>query len=310
MTSALPTFETIRLGLQGAVATVTLNRPQRLNAAPPQMFAELHAALKLLPGLGARALLITGEGRAFCSGADLQDMGGRGKEVSRGALAYEALTQTYSPALQALAQRRGRQQDFRRAGECFVKGFGAFVRSFLEDVAQPVGFVKDDQVPVDGFQIGAFVGGEFVGRNEDSVGIERIQPVGFFRLIVISGLDDFAGQGKLAGQFLLPLFAQRSWDNQQNAPLFFRPTLGDDQRGFDGFSQADFIGQDYALGHWRTQREHGGIHLMRVQINFGGGNRTRKFVGGIPVQRQQVRQILALEKSISGHEFFPLVEDC
>ena len=61
---------------QGAVATVTLNRPQRLNAAPPQMFAELHAALKLLPGLGARALLITGEGRAFCSGADLAGRGG------------------------------------------------------------------------------------------------------------------------------------------------------------------------------------------------------------------------------------------
>jgi len=104
MTSALPTFETIRLGLQGAVATVTLNRPQRLNAAPPQMFAELHAAPRPGSSLSARALLITGEGRAFCSGADLQDMGGRGKDVSRGALAYEALTQTYSPALQALAQ--------------------------------------------------------------------------------------------------------------------------------------------------------------------------------------------------------------
>lgn len=112
--SSLPRYETIRLGLQGTVATITLNRPQRLNAAPPQMFAEMHAALELLPGLGARALLITGEGRAFCSGADLQDMGSRGAEVSRGegtsappsrgALAYQALTQTYSPALMALAQ--------------------------------------------------------------------------------------------------------------------------------------------------------------------------------------------------------------
>jgi len=101
-TQTLPPFETIRLGLQGAVATITLNRPQRLNAAPPQMFGEMHAALKLLPALGARALVITGDGRAFCSGADLQDMGGSAP-ATRGAGAYQALTQTYSPALLALA---------------------------------------------------------------------------------------------------------------------------------------------------------------------------------------------------------------
>ena len=72
---SLPHFETIRLDLRGSVAVLTLNRPQRLNAAPPQMFAEIHDALRVLPGLGARALLITGEGRAFCSGADVQNMG-------------------------------------------------------------------------------------------------------------------------------------------------------------------------------------------------------------------------------------------
>ena len=72
MTAATPpTFETIRFAVEGNVAKITLNRPQRLNAAPPQMFAEIHQALKALPDLGARALLVTGEGRAFCSGADL-----------------------------------------------------------------------------------------------------------------------------------------------------------------------------------------------------------------------------------------------
>ena len=57
MSDPTPTaFETIRLTTQDAVATITLNRPQRLNAAPPQMFQEIHAALQQLPALGARAL--------------------------------------------------------------------------------------------------------------------------------------------------------------------------------------------------------------------------------------------------------------
>ncbi|OYU45103.1 MAG: 2-(1,2-epoxy-1,2-dihydrophenyl)acetyl-CoA isomerase [Burkholderiales bacterium PBB4] len=107
--TALPHFDTLRLHLDGSVAVLTLNRPQRLNAAPPQMFAELHRALGQLPALGARALLITGEGRAFCSGADLQGgladaaTSSTGAAPSRGDQAYQALSTAYSPALLALA---------------------------------------------------------------------------------------------------------------------------------------------------------------------------------------------------------------
>jgi 2-(1,2-epoxy-1,2-dihydrophenyl)acetyl-CoA isomerase len=99
----LPSFETIRLEQTGAVAVITLNRPQRLNAAPPQMFAEIGTALHQLPAMGARALLITGEGRAFCSGADLQGRGASDTS-SRGAGAYQALTGTYSPTMLALSR--------------------------------------------------------------------------------------------------------------------------------------------------------------------------------------------------------------
>ncbi len=102
--TALPTFETIRLERQGAVATITLNRPQRLNAAPPQMFIDLRAALAQLPGLGARALVITGEGRAFCSGADLASRADGQAPTSRGANAYQALTEHYSPTMMALSR--------------------------------------------------------------------------------------------------------------------------------------------------------------------------------------------------------------
>lgn len=104
MPDPLPeSFETIRLTCDQAVATITLNRPQRLNAAPPLMFREIHAALQQLPALGARALLITGEGRAFCSGADLQGRDS-GAGASRGATAHQALTESYAPTMQALAR--------------------------------------------------------------------------------------------------------------------------------------------------------------------------------------------------------------
>ena len=115
------TFETIRFAMSGTVATITLNRPQRLNAAPPQMFAEIHQVLNALPGLGARALLMTGEGRAFCSGADLQanadaaananananpgaGAGAATPTITRGERSYKALTETYGPTMLALSK--------------------------------------------------------------------------------------------------------------------------------------------------------------------------------------------------------------
>ena len=67
----LPSFDTIKLDVADNVATITLNRPDRLNSMPPAMADDIRAALDYLPLLGARALLITGEGRGFCSGADL-----------------------------------------------------------------------------------------------------------------------------------------------------------------------------------------------------------------------------------------------
>jgi 2-(1,2-epoxy-1,2-dihydrophenyl)acetyl-CoA isomerase len=57
----------------GAVAILTLNRPERLNALTGALGDELHAALRELAGDGAvRAIVLTGAGRAFCSGADLK----------------------------------------------------------------------------------------------------------------------------------------------------------------------------------------------------------------------------------------------
>jgi len=70
------TYATIRYDLADDVATITLNRPDRLNAITPQLFEDVSGALDQAQAEGARAILLTGEGRAFCAGADLQAEGG------------------------------------------------------------------------------------------------------------------------------------------------------------------------------------------------------------------------------------------
>jgi 2-(1,2-epoxy-1,2-dihydrophenyl)acetyl-CoA isomerase len=68
-------YETIRLTIEDAVANITLNRPERLNAWNAQFGDELREALlKDAADPSVRAVLITGAGRGFSSGADLKDM--------------------------------------------------------------------------------------------------------------------------------------------------------------------------------------------------------------------------------------------
>jgi enoyl-CoA hydratase/carnithine racemase len=65
-------FETLLYDQADGVATVTLNRPERLNAVNGTVIRELLAALDQADGDDAvRAVIVTGAGRAFCAGADL-----------------------------------------------------------------------------------------------------------------------------------------------------------------------------------------------------------------------------------------------
>lgn len=61
----------VRLQESDGLATLTLDRPDRLNALTPGMVEELIAAVDQVRAGPARALLLRAEGRAFCSGADL-----------------------------------------------------------------------------------------------------------------------------------------------------------------------------------------------------------------------------------------------
>jgi len=65
-------FEQIRLHLSGGVATVTLNRPDRLNSFTAKMHAELRKAIDVIRDDAAiRVMILTGAGRGFCAGQDL-----------------------------------------------------------------------------------------------------------------------------------------------------------------------------------------------------------------------------------------------
>ncbi|MFN2432815.1 MAG: enoyl-CoA hydratase family protein [Gemmatimonadota bacterium] len=77
-----------------AVATITLDRPERLNALTFEVYAELRDAFAALDGdPEVRAIVLTGAGRAFCSGGDVEDIiGALFDEDAEGRLRFTRLT--------------------------------------------------------------------------------------------------------------------------------------------------------------------------------------------------------------------------
>lgn len=72
------TDDTIRIARDGAVATLTINRPATLNALDRATIAALHTALDEVEHDSAiRVLILTGEGRAFVAGGDIADLNSR-----------------------------------------------------------------------------------------------------------------------------------------------------------------------------------------------------------------------------------------
>jgi 2-(1,2-epoxy-1,2-dihydrophenyl)acetyl-CoA isomerase len=67
-------FENIQFELRGPIGVITLNRPEALNALTVLMAQEVKAAIGEARQRGARAIVLTGAGRAFCAGGDLREM--------------------------------------------------------------------------------------------------------------------------------------------------------------------------------------------------------------------------------------------
>jgi 2-(1,2-epoxy-1,2-dihydrophenyl)acetyl-CoA isomerase len=68
------TYKLIKVEIQDEIATLTLNRPAKLNALNPALMHEIVEALRELNvDDGVKVLIMTGEGRGFCTGADLSE---------------------------------------------------------------------------------------------------------------------------------------------------------------------------------------------------------------------------------------------
>lgn len=88
-------YEEILYEVTAAIATVTLNRPEKLNAMTSLMAAELGDAMAEADGDDAvRAVVVTGSGRAFCAGADLGDGSGFGAGWGRAGRTLRRLSPT------------------------------------------------------------------------------------------------------------------------------------------------------------------------------------------------------------------------
>lgn len=89
-------YEFIRTGFNNGVATIALDRPDRLNALIPEMMDEIVTALYAAREEGARAAILTGSGKGFCSGTDLQMEGGIPDDLGK------FLSDHYHPAMEKI----------------------------------------------------------------------------------------------------------------------------------------------------------------------------------------------------------------
>ena len=161
-------FETILYDLREGIAEIRLNRPQRLNAVTQQLYDELNVALSCAEAeREARVVLISGEGRAFCVGADL-------KEHKAGRSAFDR--RQYLKGEQDVCQRL---VNMKKPVIAAVNGFALGAGAEIAIAADFVLMAESAQIGLPEVSIGNFLGGGVTWLLPRLVGLAKARELAF-----------------------------------------------------------------------------------------------------------------------------------
>ena len=99
--------QVVHVGIDGAIATITLDSQHNRNALSRQLLAELHHALDAAEAAEARAIVLTHRGPAFCAGADLKERSSQGSTESDSNPFVDALVRLMDTARPTIAAVKG-----------------------------------------------------------------------------------------------------------------------------------------------------------------------------------------------------------
>lgn len=195
-------YEHLSVEVEGGVAAVTLNRPDRLNALNARRITELN---DFFGGLGAdssvRVVILRGAGRAFCAGLDLKDLqaGGARKGVSE-MLAFQKSVRDIMIAMRRCPQPIVSIVQGAASGGGFALALASDIRLATPDVRMNASFIRLGlgacDVGVSYFlprMVGASVAAEYLltGRFMDA---QRAQAVGLVSRV--GTLDELADEAR------------------------------------------------------------------------------------------------------------------
>ena len=183
---------------------------------------------------------------------------------------------------QGVLQRSGGEQELVAFLQGSLEHVGDDVRG-LVNIPQPVGFVDHHEIPRSPMDIGGLVAGKLVGANDHRIllrleGTETAHPD---RGVVGLRLQNGAGQEEFLVHLLMPLFPEIRGRDDENPALPLRPFLGNDQPGFDGFSQADLVCEDRPLRKRRAESEQRGVYLVGIQVHLSASHRACKLLHAV-----------------------------
>lgn len=162
------TYETILYALNDGIAEIRFNRPLRLNAVTQQLYDDLNAALSRAEAdRDVRVVLLTGEGRAFCVGADL-------KEHKIGRTAFDR--RQYLNGEQVVCKRI---LQLRKPVVAAVNGFALGAGAEMAMASDFVVMAESAKIGLPEISIGTFLGGGVTWLLPRLVGLAKARELVF-----------------------------------------------------------------------------------------------------------------------------------